>query len=80
MSQAVQVADFVKRDRLEVEAARLARGGRRPRERGIEEDVGLEQLAGEVVDEQARRRQHAVEFRRRQKPDRRPAVVLARHR
>ena len=76
MAQAAEVADLVQRDGLEIEAsARPAADG--PGERRVEEDVGLEELAGDFVDQKARRRQHAIELGLVEEPERRPAVVVA---
>ena len=51
--------------------ARFAGSGDRPGERGVEEDVGFEKRAGRVVDEEAGGRQHAIERRLVEKPERR---------
>ena len=56
----------------------LAAGRHGPGERGVEEDVGLEKLARRLVDQEAGRRQHAIERRLAQKAERRSPVVFAR--
>ena len=78
MAEAEQVADFVSGDRLEIEAARLARRRDRPWERGVEEDVGLEQRAAGDVDGVAGRPERAIEFRPIGEREERDAVVVGR--
>jgi hypothetical protein len=62
MPETEEVPDLVRRDRFEIEAPGLSRGRDRPGKRGIEEDVGFEQLAAGDVDGVAGRAQRAVEF------------------
>ncbi len=71
------MTDLVQRDGLDVPFAAFAGSGDRPGERGVEEDVGLEELAGHVVDEEARGRQHAIERGSLQESERRQAIVVA---
>ena len=61
--EAVQMADLVKRDRLEIEQARLSLRGNRPRKRGVEEDVGLDNRAGGRIEHERRRAERAIEIR-----------------
>src|SRR5262249_56545698 len=60
--EAEEMPDLVKRDRLDVLPARLAAGRRRPREHRIEEDVRLDHFAGQAVERERRRAEHAVEI------------------
>ena len=80
VAEAAHVADLVQRDALEVEPVRLAVGRDRPRERGVEEDVGFDERAGRRVDDEARRREHAIEIGPAREPERRHAVVACRGR
>ena len=57
------MADLVQRDRLEIEAVRLAARRHRPRERRVEEDVRFDELAAHGIEREARRAEHAIEFR-----------------
>ena len=80
VAQATQMADLVKRGRLEIELAGFARRRDGPRKRRVEEDIGLDERARRVVDEKAGRRQHAVEIGPRQEAERRLPIVLERKR
>jgi hypothetical protein len=57
------VADLVQRDRLEIEVTGLAAARHRPRERAVEEDVGLDDAAVFRVDEERGRPEHAILLR-----------------
>ncbi len=76
VAEPAEMADLVKRDRLQIPLVRLAGFRHRPREGRIEEDVGLEELAGRVVHQVTGRGEHAIERRLAQEPERRPPVVL----
>ena len=61
MPEPEQVADLVDGDRLEVVPAGHAGGIGRPRKGGIEEDVGLDNLAGRRVDDEVGGAEDAIE-------------------
>ena len=62
MAEAAHVPDLVQRDALEIEPFGNAGLRHRPRERGVEEDVRLDERAGRAIDEKAGRREHAIEL------------------
>ncbi len=76
MPETAQVADLVQSDRLEIVLPGLAAGDDRPRECRVEKDVGLDDFAGGVVDEDVRRGEHAVQLRVEREPERGLAVFL----
>ena len=61
--EAVQMADLVQRNGLQIEEAGFSLRGHRPRERGVEEDVGLDNRAGDRIDHERRRAKRAIEIR-----------------
>ena len=67
--EAEHVADFVQRDRLDVEAVGAARLGRRPGKRRIEKDVGLEQAAVRLIDRERRGGKRSILVRPVQEPE-----------
>ena len=74
VAQPQQVPEFVQRHRFEVDAARRALRRHRPREAGVEEDVGFDNRAVGGVDQEAGRAEHAIEVRPIEKSQRRAAV------
>ena len=72
--------DFMHGDRFQIVAAGLAGRRDRPREHAVEENIGLEELARRHVDEEACRRQHAVEVRLFEEAERRSPVIVTRKR
>ena len=63
MPEAEKVPGFVECRRLNVESSGLTRAGCRPVERGVEEDVGFHDLAGQRVDHEAGCPKHPLELR-----------------
>ena len=78
VAQAEEVTGLVRGNGLHVEAARFPAGRDGPLERRVEEDVGLENLAGARVDEERRRGQRAFEVGTGRKPDHVGAVLIER--
>src|SRR5688572_13875697 len=76
MAQPDEMADFVDGNRLEIEAAWITSWPGRPVERGIEEDIRLDQLAGLLVIEKVRRAEHALLLRVALEADHRQAIFV----
>ena len=70
--------NLVRRHRLQVDAAGLAAGRRRPLEAGVEVDVRLEQRAGGRIEQERRRAEHPLLIGAIEEPERRAAVDLER--
>src|SRR5687767_15962470 len=80
MTEPEQMADLVKRNRLDVEPVRLSARGYRPVEERVQKDLGLDDLPGDGVDEEGRRAERPTLIGLIRKADHCQPVVIVRPR